>query len=660
MNAAALAAQDRRMWSMWRLILIGLVAGSLASASVPAVADVISLASDVDPGGSSSPSDFSVFNGQLYFRAQTSATGAEVYRFDGSTSQLVADLNPGSNGSNPAGLTTWNDQLFLQATLPATGTELYQFDGVSFQLTDIAPGAANSTPSGFESHNSALYFQANDGVLGAELYRSDGANVSLVEDIRPGSRSSSPTEFAEFGDDLYFQANSGNGAGRELHKYDGTSVTLVNDIRAGSRSSRPNDLTVFDGALYFEANDGISGNELYKFDGVTVTQVADLNPGASASRPTDLVVFQDQLYFQATDGATGRELYRYDGSNITLAADIRPGSQSSRPTEMTVLGDRLYFRANDGTHGSEVYRYDGTNAQLVADYNPGGGSNPLGFSTMNGELYFSAHDGSGDVELHKMTPDDLHVVGYTHAVDYSQVFAGHISVGDAPDSELIVTGADLTAGIDLVVNPDGHLWVEQDAKITAPQVTVSATGRLGGKGQVQGDVDVDGALSPGDSPGVLTIDGDATLSSSGIFEFEVSDFAGTAGGDPGWDLLDVSGALVIGAGATFELFSLSGSTSGLAANFDNSQNYSLLVAQAQGGITGQFTLDTAAFQNETAGGQFSLTQSGNELYLKFQSAASLPEPSSLVFIALTLLGVCGYRWLFRNGSWATDFFAFKG
>jgi len=640
---------------MRRLILIGVVAGGLSSAAVPALAAVISLASDVDPAGSSSPSDFSVYNGQLYFRAQTSATGTEVFRFDGSTSQLAADLNPGSNGSNPAGLTTWNDQLFLQATVPATGTELYQFDGVSFQLTDIAVGAAHSTPSGFQSHKSALYFQADAGVLGAELYRSDGVSVSLVEDIRSGARSSSPTEFAEFGDDLYFQANSGNGIGRELHKYDGTSVTLVDDIRTGNRGSKPNDLTVFDGALYFEANDGTTGNELHKFDGSSVTQVADLNPGSSASRPTDMVVFQDQLYFQATDGVTGRELYRFDGSSISMAADIRPGTQSSRPTEMTVLGDRLYFRANDGTHGSELYSYDGANAQLVDDYNLGGaGSNPQGLSTMNGELYFSAHNGSGDVELHKMTPDDLHVVGYTHDIDYSQVFAGHISVGHAPDSELIVSGADLTAGIDLVVHPDGDLWVEQNATITAPQVTVSSAGRLGGKGQVQGDVDVDGTLSPGDSPGVLAIDGVATMSSSGIFEFEVSDFAGAAGGDPGWDLLDVSGALIIAAGATFELVSLSGSAAGLAANFDNTQNYSLRVVQAQGGITGQFTLDTSAFQNETAGGQFHLTQSGNELYLKFQSAASLPEPSSLVFIGLTLLGVCGYRWFFQNGKCGTE------
>ncbi|MEO1999276.1 MAG: PEP-CTERM sorting domain-containing protein [Planctomycetaceae bacterium] len=630
---------------MWKSLFILSLAGGLNTALTPVVAAVISLASDVDPSGSSNPSEFTVFGGQLYFRAQTAATGSEVFRFDGSASQLVADLNPGASGSNPAALTSWNDQLFLQANVASTGTELYQFDGVSLQMTDIAVGAASSSPANFHAHQGALYFQANDGVLGAELYSSDGNSVSLVEDIRSGSRSSAPKEFAEFDGDLYFQANSGGAMGRELHKFDGTSVTLVADIRVGSKGSKPNDLTVFDGDLYFEANDGSTGNELHKFDGASVAQVADLNPGTSASRPTDMVVFQDQLYFQATDGATGRELYRFDGSNISLAADIRAGSQSSRPSELTVLGDRLYFHANDGTHGSELYSFDGVSAQLVEDYNLGtAGSKPRGLASMNGELYFSADNGSGDVELHKMTPDDLHVIGYSHDIDYSQVFAGHITVGNALDSELIVSGANLTAGIDLVVNPDGDLWIAQNATITAPQVAVSSTGRLGGKGQVQGDVDVAGTLSPGDSPGLLAIAGDVTMSSSGIFEFEVNDFLGTAGSDPGWDLLDVSGALAIAAGATMRLVSLSGTTAGLATNFDNALNYSLLMAQAPGGITGQFALDTSAFQNETAGGHFSLNQSGNALYLEFQSAASCPEPSSFVLFGFGLLGFAVYRW----------------
>lgn len=628
-----------------RLFILCFLSGLQIASTPVAVAAVISLASNVNSGGSSNPGQFSVHGGQLYFQAQTAATGTEVYRFDGSASHLVADLNPGTGGSDPTSLTSWNNQLYLQANVPATGAELYQFDGTTFQLTDIAAGAASSSPSGFHAFQSKLYFQANDGVLGAELYSTDGGSVNLSQDIRSGSRSASPTEFAEFNDALYFQANSGNSKGRELHRFDGTAVTLVDDIRVGSKGGKPNDLTVFAGDLYFEANDGVTGNELYKFDGATVTQVADLNPGASAGRPTDMVVFQDQLYFQANNGVTGRELYRFDGNQISLAADIRGGSQSSRPSELTVLGDRLYFHANDGTHGNELYSFDGVNAQLVTDYNSGSaGSQPRGLTTMNGELYFRANDGSGDVELHKLTPDDLHVVGYEHAIDYDQQFTGHVSVGNAPDSELFVSGANLTAGIDLIVNPEGDLWISDDASITSPQLTVSSTGRLGGKGQIHGHVDVSGTLSPGDSPGVLSIAGNTTLSSSGIFEFEINDFLGTAGGNPGWDLLDVNGGLAFATGAAMQLVSLSGLTAGLAANFDNTSNYRLLVAQASGGITGHLTLDTSAFQNDLAGGHFSLSQSGNELYLEFQSAASCPEPSAFVLFGVGLLGFGVFRW----------------
>src|SRR5947209_20204980 len=56
-----------------------------------------------------------------------------------------------------------------------------------------------------------------------------------------------------------------------------------------------------------------------------------------------------------------------------MVADIAPNSASSNPNNLTNVNGELYFSANDGTHGTELWKSDGTTAgtTLVADINPG-------------------------------------------------------------------------------------------------------------------------------------------------------------------------------------------------------------------------------------------------------------------------------------------------
>ena len=42
-----------------------------------------------------------VFNNKLYFRAQDSVHGFELWSFDGTTLSMVQDINPGTTDSNP-------------------------------------------------------------------------------------------------------------------------------------------------------------------------------------------------------------------------------------------------------------------------------------------------------------------------------------------------------------------------------------------------------------------------------------------------------------------------------------------------------------------------------------------------------------------------------
>jgi|GEM_PF-1638133 len=89
------------------------------------------LVRDICPGAlSSSPEEFALVNGKVYFSAYHPATGAELWVSDGTAegTTLVADLTGDSGSSSPQNLRGVGDQLFFTATTEAYGEELYVYD----------------------------------------------------------------------------------------------------------------------------------------------------------------------------------------------------------------------------------------------------------------------------------------------------------------------------------------------------------------------------------------------------------------------------------------------------------------------------------------------------------------------------------------------------
>jgi hypothetical protein len=86
-----------------------------------------------------------------------------------------------------------------------------------------------------------------------------------------------------------------------------------------------------------------------------------------------------------------------------------------------------------------------------------------------------------------------------------------------------------------------------------------------------------------------------------------------------------------------------------AANFDSGTAYSWTIATASGGITGfavnKFVVDASGFQNDLAGGSFSVGQSGREVRLLFTPN---PGPTAVQVISFTALrrssGQVELRW----------------
>jgi ELWxxDGT repeat protein len=74
-------------------------------------------AARIYPNNGSSPENFAVFNGQLYFSAYDGVHGRELWRYDGTAATLAADIGPGGqySSSNPSGLTVFDGKLYFRA-----------------------------------------------------------------------------------------------------------------------------------------------------------------------------------------------------------------------------------------------------------------------------------------------------------------------------------------------------------------------------------------------------------------------------------------------------------------------------------------------------------------------------------------------------------------
>ena len=215
-------------------ILSGALAALLIAAiparatSVPTFTLVDSIAPGADDSYAMAINQSVALGNYLYFVAETGTSGSELWRSNGTTTQLVKDINPGTPSSYPSNFAVLGDYLYFQANDGTHGVELWRTNGSEAGTTlvkDIAPGISASDPLALTVFSDYIYFQAHDATSGHELWRSDGteAGTTLVEDIRVGSDGSFPYNFYAwgdmFGDYLFFNASDGT-TGNELWVYE--------------------------------------------------------------------------------------------------------------------------------------------------------------------------------------------------------------------------------------------------------------------------------------------------------------------------------------------------------------------------------------------------------------------------------------------------------
>jgi ELWxxDGT repeat protein len=311
---------------------------------------------------------FRVLNNTLYFvTLNTDNNVAQLWKSNGSSAGTVMVMNIDEEGNGIRGneLVVMNNVLYFQANTTDYGTELWKTDGTTTEIVkDIRESSGNSKPQFLTNVNGTLYFAANDGVNGVELWKSDGTadGTVLVKHIRSGSNSSDPGELTNINGQLYFTANNGTN-GVELWKSDGTAdgTVMVKDIASGGANSSPNSIMHVNETIYFLANTAANGFELWKTDGTSdgTMLVKDIKPGSGWSFTNYLTNLNGKLYFTADNGVNGAELWTSDGTEAgtVMVKEIYAGSTGASPNNLIVMNGKLYYSART-VHDNVDYGYE--------------------------------------------------------------------------------------------------------------------------------------------------------------------------------------------------------------------------------------------------------------------------------------------------------------
>ncbi|BAP54813.1 hypothetical protein THII_0516 [Thioploca ingrica] len=431
---------------------------------------------DIEQSLPSTSADILLNNKQFYVNSYSDygnelwVRGNELWVQEGSQPEvMLKDIYPGHEGSNPTELTVFKDKLYFTANDSVHGVELWVTDGVpeypvnsgynlTLQTTGTGSGTVSSTgtsasiscgtncltylplaviylhaipdsDSTFAGWSTGCddypFIPSADTVCTATFNKTDSYHLTLATaGTGTGTVSSFGTSagiscgtncltyFPSTFITLSVIPDSGSvfigwseGCNDEMSLRADTTCTatllllpvspdegthLVKDINPENSSPfYPYSNGVFEPVMlnnksYFWANDGLHGWELWSSDGSGTTLVKDIMPGEGGSIPkrTPLIlrsweyysyslgIFKNRLYFWAAD-AQGWGVWTSDGTEIgtvkiknLLPYYYHPVTGFAQGidqfNEFITSNDKLYFMANDNIHGLELWSSDGT------------------------------------------------------------------------------------------------------------------------------------------------------------------------------------------------------------------------------------------------------------------------------------------------------------
>jgi len=320
-------------------------------------------------------------------------------------------------------------KLFFTAQTTASGEELWVSDGTptgTKMVKDIVSGANGSNPQWLSAIGNKCYFTATTTTQGTELWVSDGtdAGTTLVKDIYSGTSSSTPILLTAFGTKVLFFAMDPDS--ELLPVIDATKAEkwlwITDGTAAGTTriGDTPTKETGYDGIhgkvivtkdlskAFFIGYSADFNETLWTTDGtVTGTKpIKDINPrtvtGSFAkTAPAAIewmtpmgnkIVFRAETVSEVTkntslglNGDIGSEIWLSDGTAAGtnwIGVDFAKGMTGAAPTPtqfawtLPINDNLLLFRADDGVHNVEPCVMDISkpfvaisNPKIVFDYN---------------------------------------------------------------------------------------------------------------------------------------------------------------------------------------------------------------------------------------------------------------------------------------------------
>ncbi len=295
-----------------------------------------------------------------------------------------------------------------------------------------------------------------------------------------------------------------------------------------------------------------------------------------------------------------------------------------------------------------------------------------GATTINaGTLQIGTGGNTGSISSNSaVTNNGTLAINRSDAITLSNIISGTGNLTKSGAGTLTLNGTNTNTGA-TTINA-GQLTVNGAITSTA---TVQNCARLTGSGNVGGLIINPGAtVNPGNSPGNLTVAGNAVWNAGGNYTWEsmaVNTNSGnqTAAGI-GWDFMGINGTLTLAGLPSQNQFNLnliflsSNDIQGQNVGWDNTVGSTWLIARAEGGIysnsdlvvmdtnySNYFNINTAGWTGSLPDGGFQVVtmNSTTDLYLlAIASTAAVPEPGQVAASLLLLAGISGYVWLKRR------------
>jgi ELWxxDGT repeat protein len=341
---------------------------------------------DVFPGSAPGVSDqqFACLNGSLLFAGQTSATGSELWKTDGTENgtQLLKEIFPGPVSGVFGNFIEHNGKLFFFGRDPSTGVPvLWQTDGSTGGTTSVTPlGTTSGSVLSLGHYSNGFHFIISKGGS-YDLWRSDGTPGGTV------IIKSSPWLYEALGiqDKIYF-AESINGT-QYLMVSDGTTGNYT-QVQSFSYEY-PQRFLAFEDKLLFDAQG------IYVSDGTQAGTARLANGGIQAG-----TVYQGKYY--GISGSPAKFLISTDGTAAGTQTIMYLGTEGYMSGTVPILNNRMVIFSTDDVNGLEPRLTDGTpeGTILLKDIAPGiANSDPSLFQKIGNKVFFLADNGANGREL---------------------------------------------------------------------------------------------------------------------------------------------------------------------------------------------------------------------------------------------------------------------